>query len=454
MSKIPMGSFVGPEGPKGDQGDIGPAGPNTVPTDQAIASAVTTNGTASKAAVAGAIADDKASTSTQTFNGYTRMVNPLGAKATMFGVGNHIPSNRQPFGISLTYDGAKMEAAGGDKVASQLTVLVKGDFTADQTRPGGAPKWFWGANDFIITGTAAGDLNGLTDIWARLTELHLESPGHAHTNVHAFIADIGLGATATGSSVTGWMSSMKAVGPTNNASVPVANSTSLLITSSPAGTATNQYALYVGGGDKSYFTGNIQLENKTVDAGPGVTAFVKSRYFIAAPDSSYVQRAASTVYATGKSAVAMAIVAASGAVASDASLQEWQDFGGVVKASIDPAGRASFNSIKLGSASAPSFDNTDGTGVQILQNAAGNRALRVKAISGATADLTAWLNSGGSVTSRVSKSGHFISNLSSAPALADMADGEFAFYRDSTTGDLKVASRVAGSLKTGTVTVA
>jgi hypothetical protein len=50
MSKIPMGSF---KGPKGDQGDVGPAGPNTVPTDQAIANAVQTEGSATKAALSG-----------------------------------------------------------------------------------------------------------------------------------------------------------------------------------------------------------------------------------------------------------------------------------------------------------------------------------------------------------------------------------------------------------------
>jgi hypothetical protein len=56
MSKIPMGSFKGPEGPKGDQGDVGPAGPNTVPTDQAIANAVQTEGSATKAALSGTYA--------------------------------------------------------------------------------------------------------------------------------------------------------------------------------------------------------------------------------------------------------------------------------------------------------------------------------------------------------------------------------------------------------------
>jgi hypothetical protein len=51
MSKIPMGSFKGPKGDDGDQGDPGPAGPNTVPTDQAIANAASTDGSATKAAL-------------------------------------------------------------------------------------------------------------------------------------------------------------------------------------------------------------------------------------------------------------------------------------------------------------------------------------------------------------------------------------------------------------------
>jgi len=50
-----MGSFKGPKGDDGDQGDPGPAGPNTVPTDQAIATAVQTEGSATKAALSGTI---------------------------------------------------------------------------------------------------------------------------------------------------------------------------------------------------------------------------------------------------------------------------------------------------------------------------------------------------------------------------------------------------------------
>lgn len=55
MAKIPMGSFKGPKGDDGDKGDPGPAGPNTVPTDQAIAAAVQTEGSATKAALSGTI---------------------------------------------------------------------------------------------------------------------------------------------------------------------------------------------------------------------------------------------------------------------------------------------------------------------------------------------------------------------------------------------------------------
>jgi hypothetical protein len=56
MSKIPMGSFKGPKGDDGDKGDPGPAGPNTVPTDQAIANAVATEGSATKNTLAGIFA--------------------------------------------------------------------------------------------------------------------------------------------------------------------------------------------------------------------------------------------------------------------------------------------------------------------------------------------------------------------------------------------------------------
>jgi hypothetical protein len=66
VSKIPIGNIKGPKGdkgdagPKGDKGDTGAAGSNTIPTNQAIAEAVTIDGpakTALEEAIAGAVAD-------------------------------------------------------------------------------------------------------------------------------------------------------------------------------------------------------------------------------------------------------------------------------------------------------------------------------------------------------------------------------------------------------------
>jgi lysophospholipase L1-like esterase len=60
MSKIPMGSFKGPKGDDGDKGDPGDKGDNgldganVLPTDQAVAQAATTSGSATKQALDGA----------------------------------------------------------------------------------------------------------------------------------------------------------------------------------------------------------------------------------------------------------------------------------------------------------------------------------------------------------------------------------------------------------------
>lgn len=49
MSKVLIGSVRGPAGPAGPAGPVGPAGPNTVPTQEAIAAAVTEDGPAKEA---------------------------------------------------------------------------------------------------------------------------------------------------------------------------------------------------------------------------------------------------------------------------------------------------------------------------------------------------------------------------------------------------------------------
>lgn len=49
MSKVLIGSVRGPAGPAGPAGPVGPAGPNTIPTQEAIATAVTEDGPAKEA---------------------------------------------------------------------------------------------------------------------------------------------------------------------------------------------------------------------------------------------------------------------------------------------------------------------------------------------------------------------------------------------------------------------
>ena len=68
------------------------------------------------------------------------------------------------------------------------------------------------------------------------------------------------------------------------------------------------------------------------------------------------------------------------------------------------------------------------------------------------ADLLQIQNNAGTPITRVSKVGTVVTRAT-APVLADLADGEMALVTDA-SGNLKVYSRVAGVLKSGTVTVA
>lgn len=177
--------------------------------------------------------------------------------------GDHIGNPRQPFGFTAYYDAATLGESGGDKVANVANTIARGDFTVDWTRPGGAPKWLWQNNDFfrLGDGTEAGKVIGITDAWARLSEIHVTSPNQTFTSLHALIAEGGVDPTGTGSIITGWLAPLKASGPTNNAGASIARAASFLVTSPAPGVADEQYAIYVQGQERSRFGGDILLNS-------------------------------------------------------------------------------------------------------------------------------------------------------------------------------------------------
>lgn len=207
------------------------------------------------------------STTTQQIFSPVAVRGPL--KGTYLGAGSHIGNVRQPVGFGIVYDAAQLNEDGGDKVASVLAVTFIGDFTPELNRPGGAKTWLWGSNDFVMLGPLSGaaPVLGVSNAWARLTEIHVNTPNSTYGNILGLIGESNVGATATGSAITGWLASVKAAGPRNNAGASVANAASLYITSPAAGTATNQYAIYVDGSGKSRFGGSIDMSTDPTNPG-------------------------------------------------------------------------------------------------------------------------------------------------------------------------------------------
>ena len=73
--------------------------------------------------------------------------------------------------------------------------------------------------------------------------------------------------------------------------------------------------------------------------------------------------------------------------------------------------------------------------------------------SGHAVDLGRWEDEAGGSLARVSKTGRLVTKASAAIALGDLTDGELALYTDA-SGNLVVASRIAGVLKSATLAVA
>lgn len=210
---------------------------------------------------------------------------------TGLGLG-HVPTRRQPFGANIDYDGSQLSAEGGDKVAAPLAVTFHGGFEAESRYPGASPTFLFGANDYITTGEATGDLHGISDLYSRLTEVHLRAPGTSINNVRGLVGEAYVDNTATGATVTGWLASISAIGPSNNAGATVFHAASLLSYSPEPDTAREQYNIYAAGPELNQFDGKIRAT-----AGIEVTGGDTSGFRVTGVSTPNRQASASGVYA-------------------------------------------------------------------------------------------------------------------------------------------------------------
>jgi hypothetical protein len=195
-------------------------------------------------------------------------------KVKTLAVGNAtIGLKRQPSASNVVIDGSTLSAAGPlDKVGSTNSVTFQGGFSGETGYGASNPGFLFGANDFIVTGTTSGDGAGVSNMWARLTEVHYRVPNGAITNLYGLVAQSNVDATATGATVAGWLASLYATAPKNLSGATVANAASFYVDSPAASTATAQYAIYQAGTGANFFGGAITA-NSGIIVGGGASGF-------------------------------------------------------------------------------------------------------------------------------------------------------------------------------------
>lgn len=119
-------------------------------------------------------------------------------------------------------------------------------------------SFLFAANDFFTTGTAVNDLSGIDNLYGRLTEMHLYTPGSVLSSMLGFQTQANVEASATGSTI-GSIYSIKAYQPTNAAGAVITNAYGLYSSGTPTPGATNSWGLYVDGGGKTKLTGPTTL---------------------------------------------------------------------------------------------------------------------------------------------------------------------------------------------------
>lgn len=163
--------------------------------------------------------------------------------------------SRMPVSQYLTIDGSTFGAEGlVDKVASSLTVEFSGGYTGEAGFGASSANFLFGANDYILTGDASGDIAGITELYGRLTETHHRTPGATLNNQKTIVTECKVHAGAT--STMAWGLHVLAVG--GEGDIGTAYGAQI---DSPI-TGATKWALFVKGSAKSYFGGAVDFAAK------------------------------------------------------------------------------------------------------------------------------------------------------------------------------------------------
>ncbi|MBT1542489.1 hypothetical protein KK103_12005 [Curtobacterium flaccumfaciens pv. flaccumfaciens] len=108
---------------------------------------------------------------------------------------------RLPVNGSAVIDGSKLGPGTNDKVAYALSATFKGGFTGEAGFGQVNPGFLFGVNHFVVTGTTAGDLAGITDLYGTLNEVHQSTPGASINLVVGNQSEAGTDPSATGTTI-------------------------------------------------------------------------------------------------------------------------------------------------------------------------------------------------------------------------------------------------------------
>lgn len=214
-------------------------------------------------------------------------------KVPRIGVGNGVGSDRrQPFQGNVVLDGtalANHPTPKSNKVGQVNAVRFSGSFVGEGALGMPDPGFGFGANDFVTTGTAAGDGAGMTAYYGRLSEFHVYAPGADVATVKGLAGEANIGPGATDAHV-GTLISVEALGPrvrAGNADLAVALRVTAPTTEG-AGTIDAAYGIYADGA--AYFaTGLVTANAGLLAAGnAGLRSIATTPNAQAAPVGAYL----------------------------------------------------------------------------------------------------------------------------------------------------------------------
>lgn len=209
--------------------------------------------------------------SDNTFTGEMRLEQSLTLEATN--------GKRQPFRVSVNMDGSAMGAtdATENKVGQVLGINWIGGFTAEGGYEGLPDPYFLnGADDYFLTGTTEGDVDGVTTVWGRLTEVHVRTPNADLDEVRSLVVQSYIDEA---SAHVGTITALVVDGPSGEGSTDLAV-TALFVSPTTGDSKWNLHAL---GGAESLFEGHVNLDDTTLNTHDGAVA---SKLLLVGPDGT------------------------------------------------------------------------------------------------------------------------------------------------------------------------